>query len=295
MSIDQMVREDGRTIAIHRFAEGNSSRRVVLCHAAPGSGAFDPDPEQTRARNVTLIAPNRPGYGESDPAVPGAWASVASAADDVAAVLDRDGSGPVGVAGWSAGGRIALALAARRPDLVDRLAVIGTPAPHEEVPWILPELQAQINALRGLDPDHVHGIMNEQFGAMLTGPMTPEAGLGMLGASEADSAVLAAPGAQDRIMHMLAIAFARGTTGLVQDLAGYTLQPWGFEPMDVTAKTLLLYGAKDPVAGSRHATWWKRHLPDARVEMVPNAGHLLVIPMWKRVLSHLAPGTGVTR
>jgi hypothetical protein len=63
----------------------------------------------------------------------------------------------------------------------------------------------------------------------------------------------------------------------------------GFELGDVTARTLLLFGAKDPRTGSRHGNWWQKHLPDARLEMNPQGGHDLLIPMWKRVLSHLAP------
>ncbi|MGY0234061.1 alpha/beta hydrolase [Longispora urticae] len=57
----------------------------------------------------------------------------------------------------------------------------------------------------------------------------------------------------------------------------------------VTAKTLLLYGAKDPLTGTRHATWWQRLLPGARIEMQPNLGHDLLKETWRRALSHLAP------
>src|SRR5438105_4525580 len=53
----------------------------------------------------------------------------------------------------------------------------------------------------------------------------------------------------------------------------------------ITAKTLLLFGAKDPHTGSRHGAWWQKHLPDARLEMAPQGGHELLEPMWKRVLS----------
>jgi pimeloyl-ACP methyl ester carboxylesterase len=58
----------------------------------------------------------------------------------------------------------------------------------------------------------------------------------------------------------------------------------------VVAKTLL-YGSVDPVAGSRHGAWWQKRLPNARLEVVPGAGHLLILPMWARTLSHLAPGS----
>ncbi len=58
---------------------------------------------------------------------------------------------------------------------------------------------------------------------------------------------------------------------------------------EVSAKTLLVYGAKDPLTGSRHGTWWQRRLPNARLEMSPHGGHDLLVPRWQRILSHLAP------
>ena len=64
---------------------------------------------------------------------------------------------------------------------------------------------------------------------------------------------------------------------------------WEFELSEVTAKTLLLFGAKDPATGSKHGRWWQQRLPDARLEMNPQGGGDLLGPMWKRVLSHLAP------
>jgi pimeloyl-ACP methyl ester carboxylesterase len=88
---------------------------------------------------------------------------------------------------------------------------------------------------------------------------------------------------------MLDEAFRQGTVGLAADMAGYCLRPWGFEMSDVTTKTLLLYGARDAVAGPRHAGWYAQALPDARSEIAPGAGHLLAVPMWARAMSFLAP------
>jgi pimeloyl-ACP methyl ester carboxylesterase len=90
---------------------------------------------------------------------------------------------------------------------------------------------------------------------------------------------------------MLGEAYAQGAVGMAADIMSYCLRPWGFEPGEVHVKTLLLYGANDPVAGSRHDSWWQKQLPNARLEMVPDAGHMLVLRVWERALSHLAPGT----
>jgi pimeloyl-ACP methyl ester carboxylesterase len=261
----------------------------VFCHAAPGAGTFDPDPAATAARGVRLLAPDRPGYGGSEPVADGEWASVATSADDVADVLRVRGIGRVSVAGWSAGGRVALALAARHPELVERVAVIATPAPDDEVPWIPPDQRASVDALRGKSPDVVHAALAASMGGLV--PVDPSApgALGLLGSSPADEAVLDREGVRDRLATMMGEAFAQGPTGMVADIAGYSLQPWGFEPVQVLQKTLLIFGAADPQLGSKHGRWWQRHLPNARLEMVPDAGHLVVVAMWKRVLSFLAP------
>jgi pimeloyl-ACP methyl ester carboxylesterase len=279
---------DGRRVGVSTLARGTEGgRTVVLCHGAPGSADFDPDPAETERRGVTLLAIDRPGYGASDGVSGDSLAGVGSAADDLAHVLDARGVRSAGVVGWSAGGRVALALAARRPDLVDGVVVIGTPAPHEAVPWIPEEHVQAMAALRDLPPETVHAILAEQFAPMIPVDANAPEALGLLEAGPHDEAALALPGARTRLARMLRSAFAQGGVGLAQDVAGFMLRPWGFECAQVRARTLLLYGALDPVAGAAHAQWWERNLSDAHVEMVEGAGHLLIVSAWRRVLDHL--------
>jgi pimeloyl-ACP methyl ester carboxylesterase len=280
---------DGPRIGVHVLAEG-AGRTVIFCHAAPGAGTFDPDPAATRARGIRLLAIDRPGYGRSDPVAADAWSSVDGAARDIVAVLDERGIERVSVAGWSAGGRVALALAANHPDRVERVAMIATPAPNDAVPWVPPEQQAGLDALRDKPPAEVHRALGAMLQVIVPADPASDEALGPLGGSPADADALARPGVRDRLTVMLQAAFAQGTSGIAADIAGYGIRPWGFEPSDVAAKTLLVYGAADPIAGSRHGSWWQRQLPDARLEMTPGAGHLVVVPRWTRILSHLAPG-----
>ncbi len=65
--------------------------------------------------------------------------------------------------------------------------------------------------------------------------------------------------------------------------------PEGLDLGAVTAKTLLLYGTADTRTGNSHGTRWQKRLPSARLEMVPNGGHDLLVPKWGRILSHMAP------
>jgi pimeloyl-ACP methyl ester carboxylesterase len=284
---------NGRTVTVHELASpdgGNgAARTIVFFHAAPGAGNFDPDPTETAKRNVRLLAVNRPGYGGSDPVASGDWASVERGADDTAEVLEERGIKRVSAVGWSAGGREAFALAARYPDLVERVAAIATPAPDDQVPWVPPEQRAALEALRGKPADEVHAALAEQMAAMVPDdPADPDA-VGVVGGDRVDEAALSRSGARDRVAAMLAEAFVQGATGMATDVAGYALRPWGFEPGEVRSKALLIYAAGDKLAGTRHGRWWQEHLPDARLETVPDAGHFVVIPMWKRVLSFLAP------
>lgn len=258
---------------------------VVVCGPAPGAGVLDPDPNETRARRVTLLSVDRPGYGRSDPVARGCWATVASAADDVAAVLESMSAERVSVVGWSAGGRVALALAARHPQLVERVALVATPAPDAEVPWVDETQRAILDDLRALSADAAHAELDRRLGSFdPDDPFWGDAFWPVAAASE-----------QPALADLVRAAFAHGTAGLAADIAGWSLRPWGFEPEDVAAKTLLLYGGLDPVATPKHGRWWQKRLPDARLEVWPGEGHLLVFPAWARILSHLAPGSGRVR
>ncbi len=284
-----MTLPDGRRLAVHRLPGDGPT--VVMCHSAPGAGRFDPDPSATADRGVSVLSVDRPGYGGSDPMPSGRWASVDVAADDLAFVIEQLGPWPVGVAGWSAGGRVALALAARRPELVERVAVIATPAPHEAVPWISPEEEAGIAAMRGMSATEVHAAFEAQMAAIIPADASSDEALGLLGLDpEVDGRAVASNGVRAELSAMLEQAFAQGARGMAADVAGYTLRPWGFEPADVRASTLLLYGRNDALVGRRHAAWWKSALANARIEMIPRVGHLAVVPAWDRVLSHLVPG-----
>ncbi|GAA1252763.1 alpha/beta hydrolase [Pseudonocardia aurantiaca] len=290
-SVSQFLsRPGGRQVEVHDLTPDAPADApvVLLCHVAPGSGAFDPDPAVTAARGIRLIAVDRAGYGGSDAADDNEFATVVLAADDAAAALETvlmPGT-KAGVVGWSAGGRVALALAQRRPDLVGRVAVVATPAPDEEVPWIPEDNKAGIEALRGAAASVAHAALTQAFGPLLD-TLTGEARFGLMGVGEADAGLLGEPGVADRLRVMLDEAFAKGAAGIAADIAGYTLRPWGFEPGEVGTEVLLGYGAADEI-GPAHGEWWQRALPHARLEVVPEVGHLVVVPLWDRVLSHVS-------
>lgn len=222
--------EGGRRIAV-QITGPDDGLPVLLAHIAPGSRRFDPDPGASAAAGIRLITLDRPGYGGSERLAEALQPTIPVFADDCAAVLDHLGVHSAAVAGWSAGGRIAMALAARRPDLVRSVTLIGTPAPDEEVAWIGPEEKGMISALTAA-PDTALASLEEMLAPMT---IDPAAGLGMLGGGPADEDALADVDLRAALETMLTEAFAQGPAGLAADLFSYTLAPWGFDPRAVGA------------------------------------------------------------
>lgn len=117
---------DGRSVRVRELGADPGSP-VVHVHGIPGACIEFAHHESLLVElNVRLVSIERPGYGASDPArlaSPAAWAA------DLEAVTDALGLGPFSLLGFSGGGVFALAGAAALQDRVDRVAVVGCPAP----------------------------------------------------------------------------------------------------------------------------------------------------------------------
>lgn len=101
----------------------------------------------------------------------------------------------------------------------------------------------------------------------------------------ADAAVLADPALAARLDGMLVEAFRQGTAGLGADLVSGVVVAADFAAADVTAPVALFFGAGDVIVRPEHGPWWAERLPDATVQEVPGAGHLLPLVAWAEVLA----------
>ncbi|GAA4749171.1 hypothetical protein GCM10025783_21750 [Amnibacterium soli] len=119
-------------------------------------------------------------------------------------------------------------------------------------------------------------------------------GIEQLARGAADQHVLERPGLRSRTERMLQHAAEQGSIGLADDLLSSLDDDWGFDLDAVTAPTLLVYGAKDPIVPSTHGRWFKRRLRNASptLAVLPRAGHMVIAPAWQRILQHVDPQHG---
>jgi len=105
------------------YDERGTGNPLVLLHGGlSDSRDFDGN-LAALADRFRLLLPERRGHGHT-PDVPGPL-PVQVLADDTAAFIEKVADGPVRVCGYSAGAVVALWLAVRRPDLVDRLVLVS--------------------------------------------------------------------------------------------------------------------------------------------------------------------------
>ncbi|MGH9029457.1 MAG: alpha/beta fold hydrolase [Acidimicrobiales bacterium] len=102
--------------------EKGEGPRVLLLHGQPGVGKDFAKVAALLEADHRVISPDRPGYGSSSaPAV-----SMEENANLMAELLEERSAVPATVVGHSYGGGVAILLAARRPDLVAGLVLVGS-------------------------------------------------------------------------------------------------------------------------------------------------------------------------
>src|SRR5581483_8349518 len=111
--------------AMARPAPVTDAPPVLLLHGQPGSAAdWRPVVDALSAAGVTVLAPDRPGWGRHEAPAGGLEHNARAAVD----ALDAHGATAAIVVGHSFGGAVAAWLAARHPERVGALVLIGPAA-----------------------------------------------------------------------------------------------------------------------------------------------------------------------
>jgi pimeloyl-ACP methyl ester carboxylesterase len=106
-------------VSLHTTSYGESGSRIVFCHGLFGQGRNWTQHAKALATDHRVTLVDIPNHGRS------VWTEswdFLEAADLVAGLLDADD--PVVLVGHSLGGKIAMVLALRHPELVERLCIV---------------------------------------------------------------------------------------------------------------------------------------------------------------------------
>jgi 3-oxoadipate enol-lactonase len=214
------------------------------------------------AHDFTVVVFDNRGVGDSD--VPEGPYAVSQMVEDAAAVLDDAGIERAHVLGVSLGGYIAQEFALVHPDRLDKLVLASTaPGGPRSVPMPAAGLEA--------------------FGRFPT--LEREAGLRLMVENS-----LGAYGVREQpalVDEIFAYRLERGPTlagWQAQAFAGATFDAYDRSP-GIGAPTLVLQGGGDSVVDPRNADLLVELIPNARLELIPDRGHLLV---WQEA-EQLAP------
>jgi 3-oxoadipate enol-lactonase len=113
------VEWDGHAVEVRESGAGPA---IVLLHGYPLDGAMWSGVARVLSASLRVLKPDLPGHGENGVTAP---ASLEAHADFVEAAL-AELPAPVGLAGFSMGGYVALALMKRRPEKVRALALVDS-------------------------------------------------------------------------------------------------------------------------------------------------------------------------
>jgi len=217
---------------------------VLLLHAGIADRRmWAPQFDALSGAGHRVLAPDLPGFGET-PLEPGTIDFVAYAA----ARLD----GPAAVVGCSFGGRIALELALARPELVDRLVLVGA-------------------GLGGWDwSEAARAGYAEEEAALERGDLAEAAAAQarMWLAADADPAVRTLTETMTVRSYELQIPVEHDVTDIWPD------PPVAERLADVRAPTLVVVGSQDVEDIKAIAAKLAAEIPGARLEPIDGAGHL---------------------
>ena len=252
---------------------------VVWHHGTPNIGA-PPQPLFAAAARLGIrwVSYDRPGYGGST-ARPGR--DVASAARDVAAVVDHLGVGSFAVMGHSGGGTHALAPAALLGDRVLGVVTVSGVAPFgapglDFFAGMAPGGEASLRAAAaGREAKEAHEAAAAQV---------PDGEVDF-GFVEADEEAFSGPWGW--FGSVVGPALAAGPAALIDDDLAY-VSHWGFDHRDVAAPALVLHGGADRIVPVSHGEWLASAIPDADLWLQPLDGHVSVLGTAEDALTWLA-------
>jgi pimeloyl-ACP methyl ester carboxylesterase len=248
-------------LSIHFIRAGRGNPVLLLLHGGSSDSAILSWQEAVPrfAEHFAVIAPDFPGFGESDK--PRIDFSADYLTDFTEAFLDELGVGRISIVGLSMGGLVALKLALKKPDRLAALVLVdsvglGARFPYHKVVYPLVRLPLSTGLRRIARMSR--RIIRAAIGRIVFAPTSLSEELIDRIYDDVNS-----PGAGHAwgsfLRHELCWA------GFRQDLSDRL--------GEITAPLLLIHGKQDPLIPVEHAIMAKRRFPQARLEILSDCGH----------------------
>jgi pimeloyl-ACP methyl ester carboxylesterase len=266
---------DGRRLAFAQYGDPRG-RPLFYFHGMPGSrhegGVID---APARGCGLRVIAPDRPGMGESDFK---RGRTLLGWAADVAELAGYLGVRRFGVAGTSGGGPYALAAAYALADRLDFAADIAGWGPLEET-----GLRAGFGRPQRVVftlADHAPLLIRVCFMLIARSARrrSPENYRRMMDrySCEADKAMLAAPAVAEFVVANQGESFRQGSRGPALD-ALLIYRGWGFAPEQIRVPVHFFHGTTDAIVPFAFSRYLARIVPGGTLTAFEGQGHLCMI------------------
>ncbi len=275
---------DGRRLT-YRLSGALDGQPLVALHGTPGSRLkFTIADGIAQARGICLIAPDRWGYGATDPHP---RPTLATYARDVAALADHLGVQRFAVMGVSGGGPYATAVAAELGDRVTALALAAPVGP------IAGEADTEITAFHRLcfgALAHRPAMVGAVFGVFraVLG-VAPNVGMrmAMLRVAAADRRVLGQSDVRMRLAATFIEGLRPGVAGPVGDLSLFGRE-WSIDLARISAPSRLWLGTTDQNVPRSAARRLAARVPGCSLVELPGEGHLWIANNYATVLGWIA-------
>ena len=230
------------------YLEEGQGPPVVWVHGFPFRGAVWQAQMDAFKFTHRVIAPDLRGFGESD--APSGRITMDEFADDLRALLERLGTGPVVLAGHSMGGYVALAFARQSPWLLKGLALVATRA-GADTPEGAAARRATVEKVRVQGTQVVVDAMAPKMLAPSNrDPVMAQAVRGFMAPLKVEGGIGA----------LLGMAERPDSTAL---LAGLSMP------------VLAITGKDDALIPASESERMAQRIPNCRLEILPDAGHLV--------------------
>lgn len=242
-------------MSLHVADTGEAGLPVVVClHSLFLDHTMFDDLVRALSGSMRVVRPDFRGQGRSGDAA--ATVTMDDCADDVLGLVDELGLDRVHVVAQSMGGDVAVRVAARRPELVDRMVLLGSSAreePPEHLDAFLPIVDEV--ARNGFAGDLLETTMQIMFGQTVR--------------ADPGRAALVAPW-RDHIA-ALSPGLSHAVRGVVERPSAVALLP------GIRATTLVVSGGEDSARPPEWSAELVEGIPDAELWTLPTTGHSVIL------------------